>query len=116
MAGVRGINVMPDVLQEAADIQMLEVVTQCFCGILKADKDTDRSPLWTASAQQRVSRFVHNFLNLSEADIMDLEIAPTRAEPHPPAAPLMEKHRLAIALAAFHHFSHLKGTCVDISF
>jgi len=45
---------------------------------------------------------------------MNLHMRPTRAAPHPAPIPIMWKRRAVIIIAAYHHFSRMKGASVDM--
>ena len=66
MTGMRGTRAVPEVVTETADKQMLQIATQHFVGISQATLDADDSPLHATFAEQRVSCFVTDFLNLLE--------------------------------------------------
>jgi len=51
---------------------------------------------------------------LTEQDITNLQMRPTRTVAHPAPIPIMSKRRTVIIVAAYHHFSRLRGASIDM--
>jgi len=95
----------PDAVTPAADRQMLQIVIRDLVGIPDADRVAGTNSLWNAFAEMGIQSFLGDLITLTEQDIMDLQIRPTRAVAHPPPAPIMWKRKTVIVLAAHHHCS-----------
>jgi len=108
------LDVCPDVITPPADEQMLQLAIRNLVGISDADRVAGTNPLWMAFAEMGIRSFLGDIITLTEHNIMDLQIRPTRAEPHPNPIPIMWKHRTVIIIAAYHHYSRLRGTSIDM--
>ena len=61
-----------------------------------------------------IQSFLGDLITLAEDDIMNLEARPTARVRHPETIPIMHKRRTVIVLAAYHHFSRLRGESIDM--
>jgi len=104
----------PDVIAPAADRQMLEIVIRDLVGIPDAHRRAGNNPLWNAFAEMGVQNFLGDLITLTEQDIMDLQVRPTRAAPHPAPVRIMWKHKTVTIVTAYHHHSRLKGNSIDM--
>jgi len=67
-----------------------------------------------ARRNRRTNIFLGDLTTLTEVDIMNLEVQPTRAMPNSPDVPMMHKRKMAIAIAAYLHYSCQKGASIDM--
>ena len=111
---VARLHVCPEVVTPAADRQMLEITIRDLVGIDDADRRAGTSSLWIAFEQMGIRSFLGDLITLAEDDIMNLTARPTATVRHPEAIPIMHKRRTVIILAAYHHFSRLKGESSDM--
>jgi len=111
---VARLRICPDVVTPASDEQMLEIAVCDLIGIPDADRLAGTNSLWIAFGEMGIRSFLGDLIMLTEQDIMNLQIRPTRAVPHPAPIPVMWKHRAVIIVAAYHHFSRVKGASVDM--
>jgi len=118
MADIPGIiaklDVCPDVVTPPADKQMLQLAIRNLVGISDANHVARTNPLWMAFAEMGIRSFLGDLITLTEHGIMDLQVQPTRAEPHPDPIPIMWKRRMVIIVAACHNYSRLRGTSIDM--
>jgi len=111
---VARLRICPDVVTPAGDGQMLEIAIHDLVGIPDADRVTGKKPLWVAFGEMGIQSFLGDLTTLTEQDIMNLQIQPTRAVPHPAPIPIMWRRRTVIIVAAYHHFSRLRGASIDM--
>ena len=111
---VARLSVCPETVTPAADRQMLEITIRDLVGIDDATRRAGTSSLWIAFDQMGIQSFLGDLITLAEDDIMNLEARPTATVRHPETIPIMHKRRTVIILAAYHHFSRLKGESIDM--
>jgi len=111
---VAGLCICPDVVTPAGDGQMLEIAIRDLVGIPNAERIAGNNSLWVAFGEMGIQSFLGDLITLTEQDIMILQMQPTRAVPHPVPIPIMWKRRTVIIVAAYHHFSRLKGNSIDM--
>jgi len=92
---VAGSRICPDVVTPAANMQMLEIAIRDLVGVDDADRLAGTSLLWIAFGQMGMS-FLGDLTTLTEDDIMNLTVQPTRGVPHPEPIPIMHKRRTVI--------------------
>jgi len=118
MADIPGIiatlDVCPDVITPPTDEQMLWLAIFNLVGISDADRVARNNALWVAFGEMGIRSFLGDLITLTEHDIMDLQVWPTRAEPHLDPIPIMWKHRTVIIVAAYRQYSRLRGTSIDM--
>jgi len=118
MADIAGLitrlAIYPDVVTPASDGQMLEIAIRDLVGIPEADRLAGNNLLWIAFDQMGMRSFLGDLITLTEDDIMNLTVQPTRGVPHPEPIPIMHKPRLVIIVATHHHFSRLRGASLDM--
>jgi len=108
---IAGLPFCPDIVTPAADRQMLELIVSHLVGIPGHNRRAGNNPLWMALATTGVQTFLGDLTMLTEEDIMNLKMQPTRALPNPP---IMHKHKTVIVIAAYHHYSQQKGASIDM--
>jgi len=111
---VAGLRVCPDVVTPMADRQMLEITIRDLVGIPDADRLKGTNLLWIAFDQMGIQSFLGDLITLTEDDIMNLTVRPTRGGAHPEPIPIMHKRRTVIVVATCHHFSRLRGASLDM--
>jgi len=111
---VAALCICPDVVTPAADRQMLKITIRDLVGIPEADHIVENNSLWIAFDQMGIRSFLGDLITLTEDDIMNLTVRPTRGVPHPELIPIMHKRRTVIIVATYHHFSWLRGTSLDM--
>jgi len=111
---VARLAICPDVVTPAADRQMLNRTIANLVGIPSVDRRMGNNPLWIAFAEMGVHSFLGDLITLTEEDIMNLEVRPTRAVPHPAPIPIMWKRDTVIAVATHQHYARLKGASIDM--
>jgi len=111
---VAALRICPDVVTPAADRQMLEITIRDLIGIPEADRLAGNNSLWIAFDQMGIRSFLGDLIMLTEDDIMNLMVGPTRGVPHPEPIPIMHKRRTVIIVATYHHFSRLRGASLDM--
>jgi len=74
-------------------------------GIPDAKRTAGTNSLWIAFGQMGIRSFLGDLITLTEDDIMNLTVRPTRGVAHPEPIPIMHKHRAVIVVATYHHFS-----------
>jgi len=120
MASVPGLiarlHLCPDVVPPQAGAHMLELIAQELIGITGRERHAGNNPLWMSIGATSVWTFLGDLTTLTEEDIMNLEVQPTRGLPIPHDVPIMNKRKLVIAIAASHHFSCLKAASIDMRF
>jgi len=110
---VAGLRVCPDVVTPMADRQMLAIAIRDLAGIPDAERTTGTNLLWIAFDQMGIRSFLADLITLTEDDIMNLTVRPTRGVAHPEPVPIMHKRRTVIIVAAHHHFSRLRGASLE---
>jgi len=63
-----------------------------------------------------VRSFLGDLITLTEDDIMNLQVRPTRAVPHRAPIPIMWKRKTVIIIVACHHYARLKNASLDMCF
>jgi len=111
---VAGLHVCPDVVTPVADRQMLEITVRDLVGISDAGRTGGANSLWMAFDQMGIRSFLGDLITLTEDDIMNLTVRPTRGVAHPEPIPIMHKRRTVIVVATYHHFSRLRGASLDM--
>jgi len=91
-------------LTPAADKQMLHRAIANLVGIPLADRHAGNNPLLIAFGEMGAHSFLADLITLTEDDIMNLQVRPTRNVPHPAPIPIMWKRKTVINIAAYHHF------------
>jgi len=61
-----------------------------------------------------IRSFLGDLIMLTEDDIMNLMVRPTRGVAHPEPIPIMHKRRTVIVIAMYHHCSRLRGASLDM--
>jgi len=102
---VAGLRVCPDVVTPMADRQMLEITIRDLVGIPDDQRTAGTNSLRIAFDQMGIRSFLGDLITLTEDDIMNLTVQPTRGVPHPEPIPIMHKRRTVIVVATYHHFS-----------
>jgi len=111
---VAGLCICPDVVTPQADRQTLNLVISQLVGIPAAERRTGNSLLRITLNEMGIQTFLGDLTTLTEDDIMNLEVRPTRSMPRPPAVPIVWKRKSVIAIAAYHHCARLKGASIDM--
>jgi len=118
MADIAGLvarlPICPNVVTPAADRQMLNRVITNLVAIPLGDRRAGNNPLWIAFGEMGVQVFLGDLIMLTEEDIMNLQVQPTCAVPHPAPIPIIWKHKTVIAVATYQHYARLKGASIDM--
>jgi len=118
MADVAGkvarLAICSNVVTPVADRQMLNCTITNLVGIPSADRRAGNNPLWIAFGEMGVQSFLGDLITLTEEDIMNLEVRPTRAVPYPAPIPIIWKHKTVIAVATYQHYAQLKGASINM--
>jgi len=93
---------------------MLEIAIGDLVGIPDADRLAGTNSLWIAFGQVGIQSFLGDLITLTEDDIMNLTVQPTRGVAHPEPIPIIQKRRTVIIVATYHHFSRLRGASLDM--
>jgi len=113
---IAGLAICPDVVTPAADKPMLHRAIANLVGIPSAERRAGNNPLWIAFREMGVPRFLGGLITLTEDNIMNLQVRPTRAVAHPAPILIMWKHKTVIIIAAYHHNARLKNANLDMRF
>jgi len=113
---IAGLAICPDVVTPAADKQMLHCAIANLVGIPSADCRAGNNPLWIAFDEMGAQSFLVFLIMLTEDGIMNLQVRPTRAAPHPAPIPIMWKRKTVIIIVAYHHYAQLKNASLNMLF
>jgi len=95
---------------------MLHRAIANLVGIPSAERRAGNNSLWIAFNQKGVRSFLGDLITLTEDDIMNLQVWPTRAVAHPAHIPIMLKRKTVIIVVAYHHYARLKNATLNMRF